>query len=148
MGLQLKVANAEDGWILMTAQNLRNRWHKRSYEPGDTMYPLRHDLQDRARPLKVSEGWVRCGRCNEIFNALPGLFDLEREPPPRGEAPSPSANGLNGVGGGIGRQRSSPFSCRGGYNSDCAAPGRATIVAPASASVSSTFVAPASAPVP
>lgn len=32
--------------------------------------------------LKVSEGWVRCGRCNEIFNALPGLFDLEREPPP------------------------------------------------------------------
>ena len=32
--------------------------------------------------LKVSEGWVRCGRCNEIFNALPALFDLEREPPP------------------------------------------------------------------
>lgn len=30
--------------------------------------------------LKVSEGWVRCGRCNEVFNALEGLFDLEREP--------------------------------------------------------------------
>lgn len=30
--------------------------------------------------LKVSEGWVRCGRCNEIFNALEGLFDLAREP--------------------------------------------------------------------
>ena len=29
--------------------------------------------------LKVSEGWVRCGRCNEVFNALEGLFDLERE---------------------------------------------------------------------
>jgi predicted Zn finger-like uncharacterized protein len=27
--------------------------------------------------LKVSEGWVRCGRCNEVFNALEGLFDLE-----------------------------------------------------------------------
>lgn len=33
--------------------------------------------------LKVSEGWVRCGRCNEVFNALDGLFDLERDPPPQ-----------------------------------------------------------------
>ena len=32
--------------------------------------------------LKVSEGWVRCGRCNEVFNALESLFDLERDPPP------------------------------------------------------------------
>jgi predicted Zn finger-like uncharacterized protein len=32
--------------------------------------------------LKVSEGWVRCGRCEEIFNALNSLFDLEREAPP------------------------------------------------------------------
>jgi predicted Zn finger-like uncharacterized protein len=32
--------------------------------------------------LKVSEGWVRCGRCDAVFNALEGLFDLEREPPP------------------------------------------------------------------
>lgn len=32
--------------------------------------------------LKVSEGWVRCGRCDEVFNALDGLFDLERESPP------------------------------------------------------------------
>ena len=29
--------------------------------------------------LKVSEGWVRCGRCGEVFNALEGLFDLDRE---------------------------------------------------------------------
>ena len=34
--------------------------------------------------LKVSEGWVRCGRCDEVFNALEGLFDLEREPVPEG----------------------------------------------------------------
>jgi predicted Zn finger-like uncharacterized protein len=27
--------------------------------------------------LKISEGWVRCGRCSEVFNALEGLFDLE-----------------------------------------------------------------------
>jgi predicted Zn finger-like uncharacterized protein len=32
--------------------------------------------------LKVSDGWVRCGRCDEVFNALEGLFDLERETPP------------------------------------------------------------------
>ena len=32
--------------------------------------------------LKVSEGWVRCGRCEQTFNALEGLFDLEREAPP------------------------------------------------------------------
>jgi predicted Zn finger-like uncharacterized protein len=37
--------------------------------------------------LKVSEGWVRCGRCNEVFNALEGLFDLERDAPPSASAP-------------------------------------------------------------
>lgn len=39
--------------------------------------------------LKVSEGWVRCGRCNEVFNALDGLFDLERDPPPQRPANAP-----------------------------------------------------------
>jgi len=54
---------------------------------------LRHGLQDQ---LKVSEGWVRCGRCNAVFNALEGLFDLERDTPPdwpssvSGEAAGPS----------------------------------------------------------
>ena len=33
--------------------------------------------------LKVSEGWVRCGRCDQVFNALEGLFDLDRETPPQ-----------------------------------------------------------------
>ena len=41
--------------------------------------------------LKVSEGWVRCGRCAEVFNAAQRLFDLEQDaaagplvaPPPR-----------------------------------------------------------------
>lgn len=47
--------------------------------------------------LKVSEGWVRCGRCQAVFNALEALFDLEREaPPPRvtrapAEAAAPAA---------------------------------------------------------
>lgn len=39
--------------------------------------------------LKVSEGWVRCGRCQEVFNALEGLFDMEREPPPQRLAGAP-----------------------------------------------------------
>lgn len=37
--------------------------------------------------LKVSEGWVRCGRCQKVFNALEALFDLEREFPPQRIAP-------------------------------------------------------------
>lgn len=35
--------------------------------------------------LKVSGGWVRCGHCSEVFDALQGLFDLERETPPEWE---------------------------------------------------------------
>src|SRR6218665_1471988 len=37
--------------------------------------------------LKVSEGWVRCGRCDEVFNAIEGLFDLERDAPPGWQPP-------------------------------------------------------------
>ena len=54
--------------------------------------------------LKVSEGWVRCGRCDEVFNALEGLFDLEREPPPAGplaaasSAPKPATAPVAGAG--------------------------------------------------
>lgn len=46
--------------------------------------------------LKVSEGWVRCGRCSAVFNALENLGDLETaapgataEPEARGPAPDP-----------------------------------------------------------
>ena len=49
--------------------------------------------------LKVSEGWVRCGRCDEVFNALEGLFDLEREPPPPGPLPAASTAQKPGHGG-------------------------------------------------
>jgi len=38
--------------------------------------------------LKVSEGWVRCGRCDAVFNALEGLFDLGRDAPPDWDGPS------------------------------------------------------------
>mgnify|MGYP006154485739 FL=1 len=48
--------------------------------------------------LKVSEGWVRCGRCNEVFNALPALFDLASEaPPPRPSTPSPTPPAFGAV---------------------------------------------------
>jgi predicted Zn finger-like uncharacterized protein len=49
--------------------------------------------------LKVSDGWVRCGRCGEVFNALEGLFDLERDAPPQWPAsafaPEPGVTGTS-----------------------------------------------------
>jgi predicted Zn finger-like uncharacterized protein len=30
--------------------------------------------------LRVSEGWVRCGRCNSVFNGLAALLQLKRDP--------------------------------------------------------------------
>lgn len=42
--------------------------------------------------LKVSDGWVRCGRCQQVFNAMPTLFDMATEaPPPRPSATPPTA---------------------------------------------------------
>ena len=32
--------------------------------------------------LRVSEGWVRCGRCAEVFDAREQLFDIDRDAPP------------------------------------------------------------------
>ena len=40
--------------------------------------------------LKVSEGWVRCGRCDAVFNATLSLFDLERDVPPAWPATLPT----------------------------------------------------------
>jgi predicted Zn finger-like uncharacterized protein len=47
--------------------------------------------------LRVSEGWVRCGRCADVFNAAEALVDLETgaprrmsfEPPPPPPPPAP-----------------------------------------------------------
>lgn len=49
----------------------------------DTVFRV---VQDQ---LKVSEGWVRCGRCGEVFNALEGLFDLEPDSTPQAAAEAP-----------------------------------------------------------
>ncbi len=42
--------------------------------------------------LKVSEGWVRCGHCHSVFNALEGLFDLGARP--RSSHSRPMTEGL------------------------------------------------------
>ena len=39
--------------------------------------------------LKISEGWVRCGQCDAVFNALEGLFDLGRDLDPGWEDARP-----------------------------------------------------------
>ncbi|HMN75856.1 MAG TPA: zinc-ribbon and DUF3426 domain-containing protein [Burkholderiaceae bacterium] len=43
--------------------------------------------------LKVSEGWVRCGRCHEVFNALESLFDLEPAAAAVDAVPAPESKG-------------------------------------------------------
>jgi predicted Zn finger-like uncharacterized protein len=70
--------------------------------------------------LKISEGWVRCGRCSEVFNALESLFDLDNTAPgslpapltdlPRPGAqfqrtPAASATGASGAAGAAGPAR-------------------------------------------
>ena len=45
--------------------------------------------------LLVSDGWVRCGRCSDVFNANEALFDLERDTPPPPRRESASAAGLS-----------------------------------------------------
>ena len=45
-------------------------------------------LQDQ---LRVSEGWVRCGQCQEVFNALETLFDLSATAEPGAPANPPQA---------------------------------------------------------
>ncbi len=46
--------------------------------------------------LRVSEGWVRCGRCSEVFNAAQNLVDMETGAPHRvaDSGRGPTAAGL------------------------------------------------------
>ncbi len=56
--------------------------------------------------LRVSEGWVRCGRCSQVFNAAENLIDLDTGAPRRLElgasltdgrpAPAPALPGASG----------------------------------------------------
>lgn len=55
--------------------------------------------------LRVSDGWVRCGQCQEVFNAVESLFELSAEPAapppapaaPRTPKPSPSPSPPSGA---------------------------------------------------
>ena len=59
--------------------------------------------------LKVSEGWVRCGRCQQVFNALQCLFDLEREAPPPWPAESAGWDRTTPVARGAGSAMPAPL---------------------------------------
>ena len=48
--------------------------------------------------LRVSEGWVRCGRCAEVFDAREQLFDIDRDTPPAwpaDEIPAPVVEAID-----------------------------------------------------
>ncbi|OYT98939.1 MAG: hypothetical protein CFE40_09085 [Burkholderiales bacterium PBB1] len=47
--------------------------------------------------LKVSEGWVRCGRCQAVFNAQENLFDLEHDTPPPWQPPAETSEATVGA---------------------------------------------------
>jgi predicted Zn finger-like uncharacterized protein len=85
--------------------------------------------------LRVSEGWVRCGRCSEVFNATQSLVDLDTAvarkamPPPAPAAPPPPA--------------APPRASAPGP-----APAEAPVQAPAETTAATPAEAQASAPVP
>ncbi|MCV2355316.1 zinc-ribbon domain-containing protein [Paucibacter sp. B2R-40] len=41
--------------------------------------------------LRVSDGWVRCGRCAEVFDARAQIFDIDREAPPPWPTETPAS---------------------------------------------------------
>ena len=43
--------------------------------------------------LRVSEGWVRCGRCAEVFDARLQLVDIDRDASPPWPMPMPNSTG-------------------------------------------------------
>src|SRR5258708_15986786 len=45
-----------------------------------------------AEDLRVAHGYVRCGRCSSVFNALARLSE-ERQPPEAAEAAAPASTG-------------------------------------------------------
>lgn len=54
--------------------------------------------------LKISDGWVRCGQCSEIFDSAPNLRDIDLDPPP----PAPGVNSVPSGGGDAGSDSEIP----------------------------------------
>jgi predicted Zn finger-like uncharacterized protein len=74
--------------------------------------------------LRVSEGWVRCGRCSQVFNALESLVDLETGLP----------------------RRDSGFESSGDAPLDVARPGAPPLPAPPATSATASAAAPTADP--
>ncbi len=70
--------------------------------------------------LRVSEGWVRCGRCSQVFNALESLVDLETGMPWR-----EGTAGLVGDGGAMAFEVAQPAARPGGPPLPASPPTRA-----------------------
>jgi predicted Zn finger-like uncharacterized protein len=71
--------------------------------------------------LKVSDGWVRCGRCAEVFNAAQRLFELENDGAGAAAAPAPPSTG-RGVAPPQGLPDTSAAAQAGGAGHDAATP--------------------------
>ena len=80
--LLLDVHDREDGWVLMVGQRDTADSPRRAMSLATRCVACGTVFRVVQDQLKVSEGWVRCGRCGDVFNALEGLFDLERETAP------------------------------------------------------------------
>ncbi len=63
--------------------------------------------------LRVSEGWVRCGRCTEVFNAVENLVD---PPLTAGPAPATSGQAMARVGSGLAQPPMAPPTSGGQRN--------------------------------
>lgn len=97
----------------------------------DTVFRV---VQDQ---LKVSEGWVRCGRCSEVFNAAQRLFELEAD----GTAQrSPRTGAIAG--------HAPPSAARAAEPAADPAPGRASAVTPAPDHAPAPSAAPATQAAP
>jgi predicted Zn finger-like uncharacterized protein len=51
--------------------------------------------------LRVSDGWVRCGRCNEVFNAVDHLIELAPPAPASAALPPRAGEAAAGWGAGV-----------------------------------------------
>ena len=77
--LALQVSDAQDGWILMTGRRIASARRVERMSLATRCPACGTVFRVVSDQLKVSEGWVRCGRCSEVFNAAQRLFELEAE---------------------------------------------------------------------
>jgi predicted Zn finger-like uncharacterized protein len=92
----------------------------------DTVFRV---VQDQ---LKVSDGWVRCGRCSEVFNAAQRLFELEAD----GTAQRSQSTGAT-------TGHAPPSAARAAEPAAAPAPGRTSEVTPAPDHVLASSAVPA-----